>query len=109
MTNEQIIKEIAVQVYGEEKVRKMLEAGMEKQKQKEQGWNMKGPNKIKKGEHGIETKLWRKRKRKAHEKNSEKNEESDAETADNNKDFYLCKAFLFRDDQVEKVDKEQTR
>ena len=74
-----------------------------------QGWNMRGPYKIKKGEHGIETKLWRKRKRKAHEKNSEKNEESDAETADNNKDFYLCKAFLFRDDQVEKVDKEQTR
>ena len=43
------------------------------------------------------------------EKNSKKNEESDAETADNNKDFYLCKAFLFQADQVEKVDKEQTR
>ena len=70
---------------------------------------MRGPYKIKKGEHGLETKLWRKRKRKADEKNSKKNEESDAETADNNKDFYLCKAFLFRDDQVEKVDKEQTR
>ena len=70
---------------------------------------MRGPYKIKKGEHGLETKLWRKRKRKADEKNSKKNEESDAETADDNKDFYLCKAFLFRADQVEKVDKEQTR
>ena len=109
MTNEQIIKEIAVQVYGEEKVMKMLEAGMEIPLHTVQGWNMRGPYKIKKGEHGLETKLWRKRKRKADEKNSKKNEDSDAETADNNKDFYLCKAFLFRADQVEKVDKEQTR
>lgn len=56
--------------------------------------------KIKKGEHGIETRLWRK-KRKS-EADREKTEVQSDEAADQRRDFYLCKAFLFRADQVEK-------
>ncbi len=68
MTNEQIIQEIAIQVYGEDAVMEMLEEGIEIPLHTVQGWASRGPYKIKKGEHGIETRLWKKRKRKDNEK-----------------------------------------
>ena len=59
MTNEQIIQEIAIQVYGEDAVMEMLEEGIEIPLHTVQGWASRGPYKIKKGEHGIEIRLWK--------------------------------------------------
>lgn len=100
MTNEQIIYEIAVQLYGDAAVQRMIEEDGEIPLHTVQGWARRGPYKIKKGEHGIETRLWRK-KRKS-EADREKTEVQSDEAADQRRDFYLCKAFLFRADQVEK-------
>ena len=43
----------------------MLENGQEIPLHTMQGWAQRGPYRIKKGEHGFETKLWRKKKKKA--------------------------------------------
>lgn len=104
MTNEQIITEIAMQVYGEDTVMEMIQNGIEIPLHTLQGWASRGPYKIKKGEHGIETRLWKKKKKKG-TKNEEVNENSnnDNEEISTNRDFYLCKSFLFRHDQVELV------
>ena len=102
MTNEQIIAQIAARVYGEETVLQMIEEGKEIPLHTVQGWASRGPYRVKKGEHGIECQLWKKKKRK------EKQEESQGEenTIDStNKDFYLCKSYLFKEDQVEVVSK----
>lgn len=100
MTNEQIIYEIAVQLYGDVAVQRMIEEDGEIPLHTVQGWARRGPYKIKKGEHGIETRLWRKKKKS--EVEGEKAEVQSDETADQKRDFYLCKAFLFQADQVEK-------
>ena len=50
--------------------------------------------------HGLETRLWKKRKRK--DKDASSDEEENTEEA-TNRDFYMAKAFLFRVDQVERV------
>lgn len=100
MTNEQIIYEIAVQIYGDAAVQRMIEEDGEIPLHTVQGWAQRGPYKIKKGEHGIETRLWR-RKKKAKSAEPEKMNEQDGENANENREFYLCKAFLFRADQVE--------
>ena len=63
MTNEQIIYEIAVQLYGDAAVQRMIEEDGEIPLHTVQGWAQRGPYKIKKGEHGIETRLWRKKKK----------------------------------------------
>lgn len=101
MTNEQIIQEIAIQVYGEAAVQQMIEDGIEVPLHTVQGWAQRGPFKIKKGEHGLETRLWRKKKKS--ETKGTKEEVQGDEAADQQRDFYLCKAFLFRADQVEKT------
>lgn len=100
MTNEQIIYEIAVQLYGDAAVQRMIEEDGEIPLHTVQGWAQRGPYKIKKGEHGIATHLWR-RKKKAKSTETEKMNEQDEENSDKNREFYLCKAFLFRADQVE--------
>ena len=97
MTNEQIIIEQAMLIYGEEAVENMLQAGLEIPLHTVQGWAARGPYRIKKGEHGIETRLWKKRKKK-----DNVDDENDSELT--NSDFYLAKAFLFRGDQIEKVE-----
>lgn len=104
MTNDQIITEIAMQVYGEDTVMEMIQNGIEIPLHTLQGWASRGPYKIKKGEHGIETRLWKKKKKKD-TKNEEVNENSynNKEEIPTNCDFYLCKSFLFRHDQVELV------
>lgn len=104
MTNEQIITDIAMTIYGEDAVMKMLEDGIEIPLHTLQGWAARGPYKIKKGEHGIETRLWKKRKHKKNDEEASPNEE--ASEIPNNRDFYLCKAFLFRIDQIERVPSE---
>ena len=102
MTNEQIIMDIAMEIYGKDSGMEMLENGQEIPLHTMQGWAQRGPYRIKKGEHGFETKLWRKKKK----KNQDKEEDKENDTAGNeNRDFYLCKSFLFRGDQVERVEK----
>ena len=53
---------------------------------------------VKKGEHGYQTRLWKKKKRKNQEPKDENGQEMPAD-----RDFYLTKAFLFRRDQVEPI------
>ncbi len=93
VTNEQIIADIALSIYGEDAVTTMLKKGEDIPLHTLKGWMARGNYKVKKGEHGIETRLWKKRKKR---ENAETDEESDGE-------FYLTKAFLFRKDQIEIV------
>ena len=99
MNNEQIIYEIAVGLFGEEVTEKMLEDYGEIPLHTLQGWKLRG-FKVKKGEKGLESRLWKKKNRK---KEQESGDSSIQEDADNtaNRDFYLCKSYLFRADQVE--------
>ena len=98
MTNEQIIADIATLIYGEEAVSAMIENGEDIPLHTVKGWEARGPYRIKKGEHGIETRLWKKRKK----KNGSSDEEP-SEEASLNRDFYMAKAFLFRKDQIELI------
>ena len=99
MTNQQIIADIATSIYGEDAVMTMLENGEDIPLHTVKGWAARGPFKVKKGEHGLETRLWKKRKKKdAAQDDEEKNAEGGT-----NRDFYMAKSFLFRADQVEKV------
>lgn len=103
MTNEQIITELAMQLYGEENVTEMLSEGIEPPLHTLQGWTLRG-YKVKKGEHAlIETKLWKKKKRKSSDDESDKPEVQDGQIPAN-RDFYMCRAFLFGMEQVEKID-----
>lgn len=94
MTNQQIIADIATTVYGEDAVVSMIENGEDIPIHTVKGWAARGPYRIKKGEHGLEARLWKKRKKKD---NAEKDEESNGE-------FYLAKAFLFSRDQIEIIE-----
>lgn len=89
MTNAQIIANIAVSLYGEAAVADMIENGVDIPLHTMKGWESRGEYKVKKGEHGIETKLWKRKKN----------------TEDDGKEFYLAKAFLFSKEQVEKIAK----
>lgn len=103
MTNEKIIEEIAIQVYGEEAVIKLISEGLEIPLHTVQGWNQRsgGKLRVKKGEHGIECRLWKKKNCKKKESKNEDNDEHSENPTD--RDFYLCKSYLFRADQVEHV------
>lgn len=94
MTNQQIIADIAISIYGEDAVTSMINNGEDIPLHTLKGWTARGDYKVKKGEHGIETRLWKKRKKR---ENTETDEESDGE-------FYLTKAFLFRREQVETLE-----
>lgn len=93
MTNEQIIADAAISagIYTSEEIEVMIKSGKEIPLHTLKGWDIRG-RKIKVGEHGIETKLWKKKSKKD-------GQEDDSEVTD--KDFYLAKAFLFTKDQVE--------
>lgn len=100
MTNEQIITELAMQLYGEENVMEMLSEGIEPPLHTLQGWALRG-YKVRKGEHAlVETKLWKKKKN--HDRESDKPETQDGQIP-TNRDFYMCRAFLFGMEQVEKT------
>lgn len=100
MTNEQIIAEIAASIYGEDVVMDMIQNGEDIPLHTIKGWSQRGPFRVKKGEHGLETRLWKKRKR----KDSIASTEEDGTTEEtNSKDFYMAKAFLFRRDQIEEI------
>lgn len=96
MTNEQIIADIAISLYGEEAVEKMIEELGEIPLHTATVWQSRGFL-IKKGEKGLETRLWKRRKRKDNDKESDS---SDVQEVPTNRDFYLCKSFLFNASQV---------
>ncbi len=81
MNNEQIIANIAIETgyMTKQEVEELQNNGEEIPLHTVQGWSKRGYN-IKPGEHGVETKLWRKRQ--------------------GNNEFYLTKSFLFRKDQL---------
>lgn len=97
MTNQQIIAKEAVRngIFTEEEVTEMMEAGDEIPLHTLQGWRIR-KCKVKKGEHGLETRLWKRKNRKM---SKEENEEETEE----HRDFYMTKAYLFTDDQVEEI------
>ncbi len=99
MTNEQIISEIATTIYGEDAVLSMLEQGIDIPLHTAQGW-MQRKYLVNKDEHGLETRLWRKRKPKTQ---SDDRQSAPAEEVTYNS-FYMTKAYLFRADQVHRIE-----
>lgn len=95
-SNEQIITDIAIQLFGEDEVDKMLEEEGEIGLHTADYWRRKGFL-VKKGEHGYETRLWKKRKRK--DKKDEAADDTDNDEVIN-RDFFLAKSFLFTSSQV---------
>ena len=82
MTNEQIIADAAVSagLYTSEEIKEFIDDGKDIPLHTVSGWSARGEYRIKPGEHGIETRLWKKRK---------------------DEGFYLSKAYLFSENQVE--------
>ena len=106
MTNEQIIANVASTIYGEDEVNKMIENGEDIPLHTLKGWeelgNRKGIKyKIRKGEHGIECRLWKKKKKKADSEDDKK--DCQESLIKSNRDFYMCKSFLFSGEQVEQI------
>lgn len=101
MNNEQIIASAAITagLYTENEVTEILEKEGELPLHSIMGWKQRSPRgyeyRVKKGEHGIETRLWQKRKKKAGT-----NELSDSQE-EIMRDFYLAKTYLFDQSQVE--------
>ncbi len=95
MTNEELIAQVAISsgIYTVEEIEAFIEEGREIPLHTLKGWDSRG-YKVKPGEHGLETRLWKK-KQIEDDVSSEQSEIS--ETA-----FYLTKAFLFSLEQVEK-------
>ena len=84
-------------LYTEEEIQDYLMQGEEIPLHTFAVWKSKGLA-PKKGEHGIETKLWKKRQKKEH---SEDTAESTDQTESLSKgEYYLTKAYLFNRDQV---------
>lgn len=81
MNNRQIIADIAIKrkLYTKEQIEKLESEGKDLPLHTLSGWKKRG-YKVKNGEHGIETRLWKKSE---------------------NERFYLAKAFLFAENQVE--------
>ena len=89
MKNQQIIEEIAKTIFGSEEVERMIQAGEDIPLHTLQGWRSLGPYMVKKGEHGIETRLWKRRK-----------EDGNCEGTEEETTFYLAKSYLFTADQM---------
>lgn len=96
MTNEQIIADAATKIWGKEVVENMLLQGIEIPLHSYQFWKLNKNMVPRRGEHGIEVKLWRKR--------NNKNISEDGEQIPNEREYYLTKCYLFRADQVSKID-----
>ena len=109
MNNEQMIFNIAVAhgVYTQEEAEQIIADHGELPLHSLQGWKYRSPAgyeyRIKKGEHGLETRLWKKRKGK---KVVEEDIDQD-EIEPEKRYFYLAKTYLFSEEQVELVKLEQ--
>ena len=91
MTNEQIIIDAAIIIYGQDAVMEMLAEGREIPLHTIAGWRSRGNYRVIKGERGYETRLWKKRKVKSVE-------------GDSYEEFYKAKAYLFTETQMVLVD-----
>lgn len=96
MTNQEILQGLAVSIWGEKAVENMINNGKDIPLHTVKHWQ-KMNFAIKRGEKGIETRLWRRRKRKDVP-------DDETEHVPTNGDYYLCKAFVFRGDQVTKIE-----
>ena len=107
MNNEQIIVNAAVAagLYTPEEAEKVLEEAGELPLHSLIGWKMRSPKgyeyRVKKGEHGLETRLWRKKKKKGQDQDADQDDQNG--TVELMRDFYLTKTFLFSEKQVELV------
>ena len=110
MTNEEIILQtaIAAGLYSEDEALELMETEGELPLHSMLGWKHRSPKgfeyRIKKGEHGIECRLWQKRKKKKFDQPAEKASQTEPETS---RDFYLVKTFLFDKSQIEKIKLEE--
>ena len=95
MTNEQIIIDAAIIIFGQDAVMEMLAEGKEIPLHTIAGWKSRGNYRVIKGEHGYECRLWKKRKVKSVE-------------GDPYEEFYKAKAYLFTETQVELVNEPDT-
>ena len=86
MKNIEIIANAAVKagIISAEEAQKMLENGADFPLHTLQGWNLRTNCRVKDGEKPIEVKLWKKKE---------------------NGGFYLAKAYLYREDQMESEEK----
>ncbi len=101
MNNEEIIAGVALAAFGEDYVNEYLQNGQEIPLHTVQGWKARiGDCYVRKGEHGLETRLWKKRKKKG---GGEEEEEAQGGELELKKDFYLAKSYLFRQDQMVKA------
>lgn len=103
MTNEQIIQDIASNIYGEDAVISMIESGQDIPLHTVKGWAARGPFRVKKGEHGLETRLWKKRKDRKGSDESDDKDDIEVSSEQIDRGFYMAKACLFRGDQVKIV------
>lgn len=96
MTNLEIICNEAILngIYTRDEIEDMLAQGLEPALHTYTGWKSHGKV-VKHGEKGIETRLWKKRKPKKDSDNKAEEQEQ------SNENFYLAKAFLFSEEQVE--------
>lgn len=103
MSNEQIIAKtaIAAGLFTEEEILDYMTKEQDVPLHSVMGWKMRSPKgyeyRIKKGEHGLECRLWQKRKHK------DKPEEDYGKDNKKLHDFYLVKTYLFDKSQVEMV------
>ena len=105
MNNDEIIANVAISkgLLTPDEINDLLEAGKEIPLHTFRGWEAAGKRagvtyRIKKGEHGIETKLWKKKMTKKTDSDTK-----DPATSDTKDEFYLAKAYLFWKDQVEQA------
>lgn len=92
MNNADIIAKIAIcnGIYTEAEVADIIASGQELPLHTFQGWRDRGMI-VRKGEHGIECRLWKKKSKKQAEKDKAEEENG----------FYLTKSYLFCKEQVE--------
>lgn len=108
MNNEQLILNVAILngLYTQEEAEQIIEEKGELPLHSLTGWKRRSPAgyeyKIKKGEHGLETRLWKKRKKKKAEEDSDQKEPVEPKRY-----FYLAKTHLFAESQVELVKLEE--
>ncbi|WP_026510563.1 hypothetical protein [Butyrivibrio sp. LC3010] len=105
MTNQQIIAQVALDnnIFTEMQIIEMIDNGEDIPLHTLKGWEVIGRRKgvkyrIRKGEHGIATRLWKRRKCR---KSGEKQEGGETE-------FYLAKSYLFTDSQIEVEEMEKS-
>ena len=97
MNNEQIIANVAIEagLYTEDQIKNMVESGREIPLHTLSGWSYRGM-KVKKDEHGIECRLWKRKKKGEKIDDTEEGTEQDIDRS-----FYLARAYLFTESQVE--------